>query len=158
MEFFELRSGLDHIEDREMGNEAVISISSAKPGNGVEQLRDDSLDTYWQSDGSSPHTINIQFLRKALLTKLCIYVDHSMDESYTPRKIVLSSGSCVHDLADIAVIPELNEPVGWLIIDLEKCMHADGVGSKRSFLPTYFVQIRVTGMHQNGKYTHVRQI
>lgn len=31
------------------------------PGFGVDQLRDDNLETYWQSDGSQPHLVNIQF-------------------------------------------------------------------------------------------------
>ena len=30
-------------------------------GFGVDQLRDDNLETYWQSDGSQPHLVNIQF-------------------------------------------------------------------------------------------------
>ena len=30
---------------RELGSEAVWSLSSAKPGNGVEQIRDDNTDT-----------------------------------------------------------------------------------------------------------------
>jgi anaphase-promoting complex subunit 10 len=46
---------------REVGDQAVWSLSTAKPGNGVEQLRDSSTDTYWQSDGPQPHLVNIQF-------------------------------------------------------------------------------------------------
>ena len=30
------------------GQQAVWSLSTAKPGNGVDQLRDGNLDTYWQ--------------------------------------------------------------------------------------------------------------
>ena len=38
-----------HTHDkREIGSEAVWSLSSAKPGNGVEQLRDDSIESFWQ--------------------------------------------------------------------------------------------------------------
>jgi anaphase-promoting complex subunit 10 len=33
---------------RELGNLAAWSVTSAKPGNGVELLRDGSTDTYWQ--------------------------------------------------------------------------------------------------------------
>ena len=40
-------------------------VTSAKPGNGVEALRDGSDDTFWQSDGALPHLVNIQFQRKA---------------------------------------------------------------------------------------------
>jgi hypothetical protein len=39
----------DTFKRRELGNEAVWKLSSAKPGNGVEQLRDDNTDTFWQS-------------------------------------------------------------------------------------------------------------
>jgi len=35
-------------DDCEIGDLAVWSLSTAKPGNGVEQLRDDNSDTYWQ--------------------------------------------------------------------------------------------------------------
>ena len=55
---------------RELGSEAVWSLSTAKPGNGVEQIRDDNTDTYWQSDGGQPHLINIQFHRKMSLTEV----------------------------------------------------------------------------------------
>ena len=30
----------------------------------MDQLRDDSLETYWQSDGPQPHLVNIQFRKK----------------------------------------------------------------------------------------------
>jgi len=33
---------------REIGDLAVWTLSSAKPGNGVEQIRDDSISTFWQ--------------------------------------------------------------------------------------------------------------
>lgn len=43
---------------REMAKTAAWSVSSCKPGNGVASLRDDSLDTYWQS---APHP-DLEFL------------------------------------------------------------------------------------------------
>ena len=49
---------------REVGSLGVWSLSSAKVGNGIAQLRDNQLDTFWQSDGQQPHTITIQFARK----------------------------------------------------------------------------------------------
>ena len=33
---------------KEIGDEAVWTLSSAKPGNGVDQLRDDNVNTFWQ--------------------------------------------------------------------------------------------------------------
>lgn len=48
-------SDLDYVTCREIGREAVWSLSSAKPGNGVDQLRDESIETYWQSGAYSTH-------------------------------------------------------------------------------------------------------
>ena len=72
-------------DKREIGTDAVWTLSTAKPGNGVEQLRydlfghsgfvlqshlinpmhrDNNTETYWQSDGPQPHLVNIQFHKK----------------------------------------------------------------------------------------------
>ena len=40
-----------HSQRREIGDLAVWTLSSAKAGNGVDQLRDNSISTFWQSDG-----------------------------------------------------------------------------------------------------------
>ncbi|CAN6905341.1 unnamed protein product, partial [Brassica oleracea] len=55
---------------REMGKNAAWSVSSCKPGNGVNTLRDDDLETFWQSDGLQPHLINIQFQKKVRLQEM----------------------------------------------------------------------------------------
>jgi anaphase-promoting complex subunit 10 len=36
-------------------------------GFGVDQLRGDSPDVYWQSDGPQPHLVNIQFRKKTTI-------------------------------------------------------------------------------------------
>uniref|UniRef100_A0A673LWK2 Anaphase-promoting complex subunit 10 n=1 Tax=Sinocyclocheilus rhinocerous TaxID=307959 RepID=A0A673LWK2_9TELE len=82
---------------------AVWSLSSCKPGFGVDQLRDDNLETYWQSDGSQPHLVNIQFRRKTTVKMLCIYADYKSDESYTPSKISVRVGNNFHNLQEIRV-------------------------------------------------------
>eukprot|EP01038_Epipyxis_sp_PR26KG_P004448 gene4448-6291_t len=143
---------LETSESREMGSDAIFTISSAKPGNGVDQLRDNNLDTYWQSDGSFPHYINIQFLHKVSINKLCLYLDYSSDESYTPRKISISSGTSMHDLIDITTI-ELNEPVGWVSIDMVDPSIVDS-----NCLRTHLLQVKILSMHQNGRDTHIRQL
>uniref|UniRef100_A0A803KIL9 Anaphase-promoting complex subunit 10 n=1 Tax=Xenopus tropicalis TaxID=8364 RepID=A0A803KIL9_XENTR len=86
---------------REIGSQAVWSLSSCKPGFGVDQLRDDNLETYWQSDGSQPHLVNIQFRRKTTVKALCIYADYKSDESYTPSKISVRVGNNFHNLQEI---------------------------------------------------------
>ncbi len=144
-------------EQREVGDQAVWSLSTAKPGNGVDQLRDDNSDTYWQSDGPQPHLVNIQFHSKMRLHEIRIYTDFKLDESYTPSKISIRAGTTFHDLQEIHV-QELNEPSGWVTIlpppDAEGAPDAIGPAMRS----TYFVQVAVLANHQNGRDTHIRQI
>ncbi|PSN57276.1 Anaphase-promoting complex subunit 10 [Blattella germanica] len=74
---------------REVGSQAIWSLSSCKPGFGVDQLRDDCMDTYWQSDGQLPHLVNIQFRRKTTVHDICIFTDYKLDESYTPSWVLI---------------------------------------------------------------------
>lgn len=136
---------------RELGDEAVWTISTTKPGNGVEQLRDNNIETYWQSDGAHPHTITIQFVRKVNVSEVCLYLDYGLDESYAPKKINIRSGTTLHDLIDICGI-ELNEPIGWIPLQL----YLDTDVTK--YLRTHLIQIQILSMHQNGRDTHIRQV
>ena len=101
---------------REM-TEAVWSLSTAKPGNGVAQIMDSSPDTYWQSDGPQPHLINIHFAKRKGICEVAFYLDYSLDESYTPQRIGIKAGVTFHDLEEIKVV-EMNEPVGWISVPL----------------------------------------
>eukprot|EP00933_Yihiella_yeosuensis_P013518 TRINITY_DN12487_c0_g1_i1.p1 TRINITY_DN12487_c0_g1~~TRINITY_DN12487_c0_g1_i1.p1 ORF type:complete len:219 (+),score=30.34 TRINITY_DN12487_c0_g1_i1:42-698(+) len=156
-------------ETRELGDEAVWSLSSAKPGNGVEQLRDGNTDTFWQSDGPQPHLINIQFQRKVKVSMLRIYTSYRIDESYTPSCISVRIGTAEHDLQEIQVV-DLKEPDGWLTVHLAKpygpppepnpsCIPRDPeIGGATGFVRTHFIQLAVLTNHQNGRDTHIRQI
>eukprot|EP00904_Undaria_pinnatifida_P005421 jgi/Undpi1/2008/HiC_scaffold_12.g05395.m1 len=149
-------SDLDYVTRREIGREAVWSLSSAKPGNGVDQLRDDSIETYWQSDGGQPHLINIQFHKKMTVVEM----------AYTPKKLSIRAGSSFHDLVEVTV-KELHEPVGWMRVQLSApvagsagvvvAADSDG-GPQGPVLRAHFVQICVVAMHQNGRDTHIRQV
>ena len=157
-------SNLEIVDLVELGGNAVWSLSTAKPGNGVDQLRDEDKATFWQSDGVQPHVINIQFLRKVDLVQVSLYVDYSTDESYTPKKVSVRAGTCLHDLLDIAVV-ELNEPVGWVNIDVRNTEESSTESSENSIpaklkypLRCHFLQIKILVMHQNGRDTHIRQV
>lgn len=134
---------------REVGSIATWSLSSSKSGFGVEQLRDNCMDTYWQSDGPQPHLVNITFTRKITIRVVCIYVDYSLDESYTPYKISIRAGNCYTDLQEIEHI-EMDKPTGWVVITLK-----DG---KEDPVRACHIQIAVLGNHQNGRDTHLRQV
>ena len=142
-----------HESDVEIGDQAVWSLSTAKPGNGVDQLRDDNLDTYWQSDGPQPHLINVQFHKRVRIHNILIYTDFKHDESYTPAKISIRAGATFHDLREIHV-QELNEPSGWVPI----LPHLqEGIEQER-VLRTHFLQVAILANHQNGRDTHIRQM
>jgi len=158
---------------REIGREALCwQLSSAKPGNGVEQIRDQSTDTYWQSDGvSQPHLIQVHFARRVAISHICLYLDFNLDESYTPKNISVQVGMTTQDLVPAifeASIVELNEPVGWCIIpltsppdpldDITDDIADSGIPRSRRIVRTHLIQIEVCSMHQNGRDTHVRQV
>ena len=137
---------------REIGGEAVWSLSSAKPGNGVQQIRDDNVDTYWQSDGQQPHLINIIFNKKVSLLEVAFYLDYNLDESYTPKRMSVRAGNTAHDLEEVRAI-DLNEPMGWVNIPL----YALDDKGEQTTLRAFYLQICVVSMHQNGRDTHIRQ-
>lgn len=118
-------------------------------GFGVEQLRDNSMDTYWQSDGQLPHLINIQFPRKTTVSQIYIFSDFKLDESYTPAKISIRIGTHFNDLNEIEVI-DLSEPTGWTAIPIKNIRDKP--------IRTFMLQIAVISNHQNGRDTHMRQI
>jgi anaphase-promoting complex subunit 10 len=83
---------------REIGSSAVWTVTSSKPGCGVELLRDGMTDTYWQSDGVNPHYITVQFPRRVQILEVRMFIDIKQDESYTPNKIAVKAGTGLHDL------------------------------------------------------------
>ncbi|GLJ49226.1 hypothetical protein SUGI_1039510 [Cryptomeria japonica] len=147
----EIVTNPDLSEMREMSKKAAWSVSSCKPGNGVHLLRDDNVETYWQSDGVQPHLVNIQFQRKVKLQLLALYVDFKHDESYTPSKISIRVGNGFRDLKEIKSV-ELVEPTGWTYISL--CPSE----SREVFVQTFMLQLAVLSNHQNGRDTHIRQV
>lgn len=136
---------------REMGKNAAWSVSSCKPGNGVNTLRDDNLETYWQSDGLQPHLINIQFQKKVRLQLVALYVDFKLDESYTPSKISVRAGDGFHNLKEVKSV-ELVKPSGWV------CISLSGTDPRETFVNTFMLQIAMLSNHLNGRDTHIRQI
>ncbi|KAL1511399.1 hypothetical protein AB1Y20_006200 [Prymnesium parvum] len=144
-------SAASHLEQREVGDQAIWSLSTAKPGNGVEQLRDDNIDTYWQSDGPQPHLINIQFHKRMPIQEISIYTEFKLDESYTPSKLSIRAGTTFHDLQEIHV-EELTEPSGWVTI-----LRAPS-DANAELLRTHFIQVAILANHQNGRDTHIRQV
>ena len=135
---------------KELGAEATWVLSSAKSGNGAEQLRDGNKQTFWQSDGTHPHTITVQFHRKVALAQVQLYLDFKLDESYTPKKVRVLAGPTRFDLRQVTE-KDFNEPQGWVAISL---IDPDSMRPLRTFC----LQISFVSMHQNGRDTHVRMV
>ncbi len=139
---------------REIGDEAVWVLSSAKQGNGVHQLRDNNLETFWQSDGPIPHLVDIQFMKKTKISEISFYLDIKTDESYTPENISIRGGIHMQNLKEIVNVT-LDNPTGWITIPL-KTTKEDG--SIQPFVYTMNLQVVVNQMFHSGKDTHIRQV
>lgn len=134
---------------REVGAHAVWSLSSCKSGYGVDHLRDNNLETYWQSDGPQPHLVNIQFRRKTTIKVVCMYVDYKLDESYTPHKISIRTGNHFQDLQEVELVVT-EQPLGWIVISLKDANDAP--------IRAFHIQIAVLANHSQGRDTHLRQV
>lgn len=144
---------------REIGDMAVWSLSTAKPGNGVDLLRDGNLGSYWQSDGPQPHLVNIQFPEKVKVSEVAIYLDSKADESYTPCRICVRVGNSPHELREFTTM-ELESPQGWQRCYLSESLMCSTSRSQegKNYIRAFAVQIAVLANHQNGRDTHIRQI
>ena len=143
---------------REIGDEALSwELTSAKSGHGVQQLRDDNLTTFWQSDGMVPHKVSILFHKKQLIENVAIYTDYKLDESYTPQNIIINaSTSSLHNYeTDIVCNKELNEPSGWITL---KCKPHKRQNPHDQYLKTNKIIFEIQSSHQSGRDTHIRQI
>jgi len=169
---------------RELSSEAICwQLSSAKPGNGIEQLLRNG---YWQSDGQS-HWIQVHFARRVAISNVCLYLDYAADESYTPKTVAIEAGVTHQDLQVCADV-ELREPNGWVIIPVESppdpldgldgeddeenedrnrkmdydeehelMPYASHYNDKHS-VRVHLLRISIKSMHQNGRDTHIRNV
>lgn len=123
---------------RDISSLATWTLSSAKPGCALAQLRNPSPTYFWQSDGPQPHTLTLHFFKLVSIVKMRIYLDFKLDESYTPTKIKFWAGMSEGGLVEFgsweveeSVDPETGEPTsnidkvrGWIEIPLK------GVGGR----------------------------
>lgn len=146
-------TGLQEMENEglvDISNLAASEVSSAKQGCEIINLRDDSTQTYWQSDGQQPHYLTIRFTKCVNVERISLFLNYAVDESYTPDKISILAGSGEHDLINV-VTKEFYEPIGWQHIDFKNA-------SNSGFLKCYLIKIKFISNHQNGKDCHVRAV
>ncbi|KAJ1971099.1 Anaphase-promoting complex subunit 10 [Dimargaris xerosporica] len=136
--------------DIEIGHLAAWQLSTARPCFGVEQLRDNDLSTFWQSNGSLPHSITLQFPARIPIQRICLYLDIGQDESYTPELITIHAGDSLLSLQKIAT-KEFANPKGWQTITTLD-------SARRRPVELFVLQIQVHSNHQHGKDCHIRQV
>lgn len=116
------------------------------------------LHTFWQSDGTQPHWVSIQFAERTSVCLLCVYLDHRVDESYTPRRVTLHAGSKPADLQQVGGFT-LSEPCGWVTVALSSDgIEASQEAARAKPLRCFLLRIVIHTMHQSGRDTHVRQL
>lgn len=103
---------------RDLTHQAVWTVSTAKPGNGVDQLLDANPKTYWQSDGLQPHTITAHFASKVKISEIQLYLNFEADESYTPDFVSIQAGSNLHDRYPVRDTRKIRQPKGWVRIPM----------------------------------------
>lgn len=118
---------------REISSLATWTLSSAKPGCALAQLRHPNPAHFWQSDGPQPHTLTLHFFKLVSIVKIRVYLDFKLDESYTPTKIKFYAGMSEGGLVEFAtwevedsIDPETGEMSsnvekirGWIDISLK---------------------------------------
>ncbi|KAF4471245.1 anaphase-promoting complex subunit 10 [Fusarium albosuccineum] len=138
---------------KEISNLARFTVSSHKPGNGVEALKSDDTAQFWQSDGPQPHKLTMYFTKRVSIRDIRFYVNHHEDESYTPTKVVFKAGTSENNLIEFATMT-LDSPTGWQQVPVAGA----GGDSDGNTLVAWVLQMQILENHQNGKDTHLRGI
>ncbi|EIW66103.1 hypothetical protein TREMEDRAFT_70338 [Tremella mesenterica DSM 1558] len=140
----------------ELGHLATWSVSSHKYGFGVENLQDGNENTFWQSEGPQPHTIDLAFPKRVFISSIALHTSHPRDDSYTPSKLSIRAGTGLHDLQEV-MFKEFFKPDGWLLIPLRPHDSSpEGQMIEGPPIPCHHLRILVLANHLNGKDTHVR--
>lgn len=114
-----------------------VKLSSAKRGYGVKELFSSVDSEYWSSDDSLPHYIQLTFPINTYVYSINMLLSYSVDESYTPEKIVIYYNNKQKNYT-------VTEPDGFkeFVID--------------EFL--FDIYIIIHANHSDGKDSHIRML
>lgn len=132
-------------------NLANWRASSDKIGNPISQALNDNAESFWQSDGSQPHQIDIYFRRRVDLILLAMFFSLQWDESYTPRVVQIYAGYGPADARFYKTV-EVRYMNGWAALRFQDNRPHDGL------LKCKFLRLVFPLNHENGKDTHLRGI
>lgn len=120
----------NNFNSKDLTEVGLWKASTCKKGNGVNLIRNSSdNNNFWQSDGDFPHYIEINFNKIEYITEIWIYLNYAIDESYTPRRMILKTESICGDIYNLLFIDIDVDPIslnGWAKIDLKNLKFYDG--------------------------------
>ncbi|KAA6395607.1 MAG: putative Anaphase-promoting complex subunit 10 [Streblomastix strix] len=129
---------------------AIWWCSSTKAGFPLKNIYDDSLETYWQTSGDLPHTLQARFERRVCLESLWIFRKVEGDESYTPNSLVVYINTNFGEMREAATL-ELPRTSGWFSIPLSR-------DSACPFVWTDAVKLCIYSNFDLGKDSKIRQL
>ncbi|GJJ72358.1 anaphase-promoting complex subunit 10 [Entomortierella parvispora] len=136
---------------REISTSGVWTASSSLPNHGIDNINDRDLETYWQSCGPQPHTIDVKFAKRKRVLKVSVYMNFPQDESYTACRLSVRGGPSEYDVQELTYV-DLPQITGWTHISLED---PPGSGHAPALLA---LQFAILTNHLGGKDTQMRQM
>ncbi|KAG0047793.1 Anaphase-promoting complex subunit 10 [Gryganskiella cystojenkinii] len=136
---------------REISSFGSWTASTSLTGHSINNILDKNVDTYWQSCGPQPHTIDIKFTKKKRVVKVSVYMNFPQDESYTACRFSVRGGPSEYDVQELTFV-DLPQITGWTHISLED---PPGSGQAPAFLA---LQFAILSNHLGGKDTQMRQL
>ena len=94
---------------------AYWKASSQKDGNPITCALDDNPSSFWQSDGSQPHSLEAYFSKRMEIVQLALFLSVMVDESYTPQIIKVYAGHSPSD-ATLYKVLEVRNVNGWIAL------------------------------------------
>jgi len=130
-----------------------IILSSAKRGYGLKELMSSKEDEYWNSDDVLPHSITISFFRKTYVYSVNVFLSYSLDESYTPEKIIVY-------FDEQGIVREMTEINSKLDLKTRSYTFKEPEGEKSLMIDShvYKIHIVILNNHSDGKDSHLRKL
>ncbi|KJP87210.1 hypothetical protein AK88_03127 [Plasmodium fragile] len=155
----------------DVGCLATWKLSSSKSKSDTKKLKDNNVNTYWQSSGLGPHTITIQFFKLTKISKIYLLLNYLLDESYTPYEISIKVGNDENRLDVLCTtFCDVNKhPVDhpfWFIIDVANFqLHSylynynmKNASKRMNSIYCRCIQICVMSSQHYGRDTRIRQV
>jgi len=144
---------------------AIWYTSSAKKCQVLSNLFDNSIETFWQSEGPQPHILTAHFRSLTPISAMSLYLDYKRDESYVPKKFAIFTGYSPDTLELFTTFDRDDEPAGWHVIPFydKRCAVQESDITDPEFclaypMNTFCIQIRIIQLHQGGKDVLLRQL